>query len=223
MAFGRFGTFPFRFGGVKPLARVIYDDINRALGTGFDISEDSTVTAETSAEARIIAAAWHANERAANQYDPDRMTDFLPRWEAIFGLTASVDDTLLSRRNRVKAKFIATGDPNEVTLYNFCQQGLGPVFHDVVYTDTFQATMRWPGNGGTDDDWYSTTAHILIQVTRPVGMAEPTFWATCDGFLPLLRDFLPDWTTISWGTLAVNGTEGFYLDEPNLDSETFAT
>jgi hypothetical protein len=221
MPFGRFGSFPFRFGGGAPLARTIYESINSSLGTAYDTSETSTVTAETSAEARLIAACWHANERASNQYDPYRTTDYLERWESIFGLGVTPTDTIGVRRGRVAAKLTALCNPTEDTVFTVCNEALGDAFVGVEYTTIDDANMLWPGNGNPDD-WESTTAHIVVRVERPVSWSAKLFDQTVGSTIKILYSFLPDWATVDWAMNSSTGNEGFILDDDqNLDVETF--
>jgi|WetSurMetagenome_2_1015567.scaffolds.fasta_scaffold01366_13 hypothetical protein len=208
-------------GGGVPLAREIYDSLNTALGTGYDTSVESTVTAETSAEARLIAACWHANERATNQFDPWRMVDFLSRWETILGIPPRRYDTNLIRRSRVAAKFAAICDPTNQSLYTLCSNALGSAFVDIEYTDIVGSTMMWPGNG-FPLEWYSTTAHIVVRVIHPPTMTDIQFESSVGYLMQMLYDFLPDWATVDWAMVSSSGTEGFILDDDhNLDTETF--
>ncbi len=221
MPFGRFGSFPFRLGGGEPLSRKLYRDLNGAIGTAYDTSSSSTVTAETAAEARAIAAAWRANERAANQLDSDRMTDFVSRWESILRLTPSSSDTLTTRRARVKAKRSALGSPDRSAINTVCLSALGNFFVQTEYVPLELALQRWPGNGFPDDN-YSTTSHILVRVHHPAGTYDGPFLAACNGLVAILRDFIADWATVDWGILNSAGSNGFLLDDPhNLDMETF--
>jgi hypothetical protein len=221
MKLGRFASLPFRLGGGEPLSRKIYRGLNAQMGTAYDTSEESTVTAETSAEARLIAAAWHANERAANQLDFERVTDFVPRWEAILNLHPSHSDSMASRRARIAAKRTAVGTPTELAVATLCDAVLGAVFVGLEFTPLSRAAIEWPGNG-YPDTWYSTTAHVLVRVTQPAGVTDADFLGRCNGMIDLLKDFLPDWCTADWAILNSDDEEGFILDDPtNLDTETF--
>ena len=56
MAYGARYSYPRRYGGGKSTQQAIYESLNISLGTAFDTSDGSTVTAETSADARAFAA-----------------------------------------------------------------------------------------------------------------------------------------------------------------------
>jgi hypothetical protein len=222
MKFGRFGgQIPLRLGGGESLSLKLYRDLNAKLGTAYDTTEDSTVTAETAAEARILAAAWHANERAANQLDPDRMTDFVGRWETFLDLSRSDSDTIAIRRARIKAKLGAVGSPTRDAVSTICESALGSAFVGLEAVDLDSAIQRWPGNGYSTDH-YSTTAHLTVRTVRPSGMANGAFLSTCSALTRILRDFIPDYATATWATLNSGGSNGFLLDDSNnLDAETF--
>jgi uncharacterized protein YmfQ (DUF2313 family) len=221
MPFGRFGSFPFRMGGGKPLARTIYESLNRELGTGYDTSEESTVTAETAAEARCLAIAWRQNERASFQHDPNRVTDFLARWETIFGLKPKATDSLSTRRAQVAAKWATMMNPDPAGVYTVCSVALGSLLVAVEYTPLANSVQHWPGNG-YPEHWHSTTAHILVRVTQPTTTTDGTFLAKMTSLMALLDDFLPDCVTCDWGVWDSDGDRGFRLDERNLNWETFS-
>lgn len=213
---------PLRLGGGESRVQTIYEALNDGLGTTYDTSDDSPVTAETSADARSIAALWSANARLANQWDPRRVTDFLPRWEKIFGIAPRSTDSDNTRRGRLVAKFAALGGALYATTPLICEALLGDAFLDVEYTDLANAVHRWPGGTPPEDDqWTSTIAHILVRVEQPANMTTYEFLARLGELSNFLRDFLPASTTFDWGVFADNGQRGFYLDEYNLDFETF--
>ena len=214
MRLGRFNAFPLRFGGGEPLSRKIYNAINSSLGTALDTSEDSTVTAETSAEGRLIAAAWGANSCASNQLDPDRVTDFIARWEAILGIPFRVGDSDATRRARIKAARTAMGNPCTQTIVALCTNALGSLYVNVEFVPLDRVV--------TTTDNASTMAHILIRVACPPTMSRAQFIDACQYCISLLQDFLPDYDVVTWGEFDSDGERGFLLDDPNnLDSETF--
>jgi uncharacterized protein YmfQ (DUF2313 family) len=225
MAFGGFYSFPFTFGGGQSNHRTIYNSLNQGLGTGFDTTDASTVTAETSADALTLAALWSANARLTNQWDPARMTDFLGRWETIFAIRPHRSDSDNARRARLVPKFLALGAELYATTSEIATAFLGIDFLTVQYTLLADALPHWPG--GTPaypDEWTSHVAHILIRVTRYDAITTKTFheyMTELSGLWNFLRDFNSAWSTTDWAWDGTGGP-GFYLDEDaNLDGEYF--
>lgn len=219
--FGGMSPLPLRLGGGSHRRlEAIYNSINQALGTAYDISDDSNVTAETMAEARLIEWLWSSNQRLANQMDPPRMTDFLPRWEGILGVPPRRGDTDQTRRSHVAAKLAASGNPNEQGVNEVVSALLGALLLAVEYTPLASANTHWAGTG-EPTLWSSSVAHILVRVTKPTNMADQDFFVTMASVITALDDFAPAWSTFDWGVFAVNGLRGFYFDEHNLDVETF--
>lgn len=224
--FGAFGAWPLKFGSRPNRVKVLYDALNQARGTAYDTSDDSNVTAETYAEAVMLDVAWSINKRLAYQWDPVRMTDLVPRWEAIFDLHPSVTDSDPARRGALQAKFLAlTGRPS---LEDVVSAMLGDSFVDIEYTPLAQAYQRWPDNG-FQNDWISHTAHILIRVQYGPTQTDAEFLRLMAKMNEELRNLLPAFITFDWGMYAENGLDGFWLDDPlgagpppfNLDYEVF--
>src|SRR4051794_4567574 len=111
---GNFNPSPITTGSEKGhIEEVILDGLLDADGTALSKDVDSYVWAEANATARAIAYLWHLNARLANQWDPDRMTSFLPRWEKILGIRPLTTDTPVERRAKVKSKISAFGAPGD--------------------------------------------------------------------------------------------------------------
>jgi hypothetical protein len=226
MAYGARYSYPRRYGGGKSTAQAIYESLNIGLGTAFDTSDGSTVTAETSADARAIAAVWSANARMANNRDPRRMTDMLSRWEAIFSIHPLVTDSYNDRRARLVLRFRALGGPLYATIEEICDFLLGSLLIGVEYIDLTNYNANWPGGTPSKPTmWNSTIAHILVRVVRPgneVGMTRHEYFERLREMKDYMRGYLAAFTTLDWGCFNVGGTRGFKLDEPNLDIETFS-
>jgi len=214
---------PLRVGGGESRVRDIYVSLNDGLGTAYDTSDDSPVTAETKADATTIEAVWSANERLKNQWDPNRLTDFLVRWEKIYGLAPKATDSAVARRARVALKFRALGGELYATLDDICVALLGTAFVGIEYTPLAQAHANWPGGSPAQPDmWSSSIAHILVRVTPPATLTFHEFIAALGELTAFLGDFLPCWVTFDWGLFAPGGVNGFYFDtDQNLDGQTF--
>jgi hypothetical protein len=228
--FGGSCPFPLRFGGGTPTIKTIATSLAAGLGTAYDTVDPSSLAyVEIQAEARVIAAAWRQNERFANQWDPKRMTDFLPRWEAIFQLPPAPTDTLSKRRARVGVAMARAGYANDGTVYATCMSYLGAAFLGIITTPSSSALVwtpsGWPmGNHpvlATDPDWFSNVAHIVVLTTQPSNMDDETYYATKASVIPALDAILP--ADVTFDVLR-DGPGGwlFRLDDPhNLDNERF--
>jgi len=225
MAFGGLNPFPFRFGGGPSNQLVIYNSLNEGLGTAFDTTAESTVTAETSADARAIAALWSANARLANQMDPAKMTDFLGRWEKIFDLRPHRDDSDNARRAVMAIKYLALGAALYGTIEEVAAAIMGSAYVGVEYNDLVTGHSHWPGGTPAEPTmWTSSIAHILVRVVRYdeiVGMSLHEFFDRLRQLKSFLRDYMAAWTTADWAWDGTGGP-GFFFDEDwNHDAEAF--
>lgn len=134
-----------RYGGAVPRVQVILDALNEQLGSAYDVSKDSPVYIRNLAIARMLASVWDSNERLGNQFDPLRMTDFLPRWERIFGIVPSPTATEPERRRVIAARFARIGvAPTHQAIVDALAAALGDIAFTVERTDPDVATMKWP-------------------------------------------------------------------------------
>lgn len=239
-----------RYGGGTPALRRIVESLGEARGTAYDSTQDSNVYPENFAVARALAECWSNNQRMANQWDAQRMTEFIPRWEAILGLYPAAGETDDQRRARIQTHLLRFSETGVYqTVYDTLLAILGSdVFVGIVHT-TSDATpsgspleANGPAQVWTPSDWsvgqhdatgavnfYSNIAHILIEVTQPRGMTDGEFYDLVAKINPVLDNLLPAWVTWDWFRRAHNGQKGFYLDgDPvvtgtlvNLDNEAF--
>lgn len=227
-----------RYGGGKPALEVLTNSIGAQRGTAYDNTQPSNVYIENLAIARTLMECWSNNQRMANQFDPFRMTDFIPRWEKILGLYPNEGDTGNQRRARiVKAFARVTQIGIYQTVYDQLLATLGSnVFVQIVTTSSAQAVVYTPAGWtvGLHDpsglvNFYSTIAHILVEVVQPAGMLDGDFYQLVGKVNPLLDNLLPAWVTFDWYRKVHAGGTGFYLDgDPtttgtlvNLDNEAF--
>ncbi len=242
MGYGGYFPYPRRFGGGKPTLHVVHESLNAARGSALDASNSSTIVwVENMAYARAITFdGFGINERLANQWDPDRMTAFLGRWEKIFGIVPPPNSTEKERREKVKLRFQRFIDACAFhsRLRARLVQELGNFFVAIEYIDVNNAIVHVPDDTypwGTMVDgypWYSTVAHILVLLQKPTGANESEFY-TAAGKVPMACDgLIPAWCTLDWYRapatsvpITVSGgpsQAGFYLDnEHNLDNSVF--
>lgn len=226
-----------RYGGGTPNLKRIVDSLNAQRGSAYDTDQTSNIYAENMAFARAINCAWSDNARLANQWDANRMTDFLSRWEKIFGIYVLDGDSDVERRARIAVSFLRINQqPGYQAVYDIIYDLLGSdVFVGIVHT-TSAAGVNGPAvvwtpaghNVGSHDpdgivNWYSNIAHVLIQIQLPSYMPQYELDGKISKLGPVLDSFLPAWVTWDWFmNIHTSGTvKGFYLDETNLNVEVF--
>lgn len=219
MKLGGFSPLPWKLGGGVPRLKVLYDSLNQSLGTAYDTSDASNVTAETMAEARALHAVWSSNRRLALQTDPNRMTDFMARWEKILDLHPNPTASDVVRRRAIAAKVLAWIGPS--SLDDVVAAIAGASFIGIEYTPLADDQARWPENG-YPNSWTSNTAHIIVRVKISANQTMAEFWDMRATLTHTLNDLLPVYTTFDIATFRPDGvSRGFFLDERNLNYETF--
>lgn len=239
MGFGAFHPYPRRFGGGKTHLEIRQEGLTVQRGTAYSNDPTSIVWLANHAIARaLVFDGWDVNGRLALQWDPDRMTDMLPRWEKIFRIIPAPTATLVDRHAVIKARFRrfldATGLNTRIT--NALSVALGPFFVAVEYLSLTVANVHDDsgtfGTPLTGAPWTSTVAHILVRLTKPAGYSEGEFYAAAGLVTPLIDPIMPAWCTLDWyrapvvyaPVVVIGGPSGggFYLDEPsNLDNSVF--
>ena len=239
MSYGGHFPYPRRFGGGRPRLRIVHDALNAARGTALDASNSSTVAwVENMAHARALTFdGYGANERLAMQWDPDRMTAFLGRWEKILGIRPAPGTPDKTRRNEVRKRmrrFIEASSFHSRVVARL-QQELGNVFVAVEYIDVSNAVVHVPdtsypwGTVAAGSPWNSTVAHILVLLQKPTGYSEADFYLAAGKVGPAIDGLIPVWTSWDWyrapsggPAITVSGgpsQAGFYCDDDhNLDN-----
>lgn len=242
MGFGGQHPYPRKFGGGKPRLEVIHESLNAQRGTAFDAHNPETlVWLENMAIARALCFdGWGVNERLSYQWDPDRMTDMLPRWEKIFAIRPSPTATDRERRTAVRRRFRRFLDATGLhsRLHVVLTELLGDVFVALEYIALSNAVVHVPdgtypwGTVAPGFPWYSTVAHVLILTQKPAGWTEGDYYEAVAKIAPAIDPILPAWCTFDWyrgsqcgAWIEVTGgpsRAGFYLDCPaNLDNQVF--
>lgn len=242
MSFGGYRPYPRRFGGGKPRLEIIHESLNAQRGSAFDASNpDTIVWLENMAIARALCFdGWGTNERLSYQWDPDRMTDMLPRWEKIFRIVPPPTANGNERRAVIRARFRRFLDVTALhsRLYTKLSEVLGPAFYAIEYISVANAVVHVPdatypwGTVAAGFPWYSTVAHMLVRLQKPTGWTEGDFYEAAGKVAPTLDPIVPAWLTFDWyrasecgAPIAVVGgpsAAGFYLDCPhNLGNQVF--
>jgi hypothetical protein len=242
---GGFDPFPRRPGSRSARnVEALTKSMLRQRGTAYTDDPNSFVWLQSTCIARAIASAWETNQRLANQFDPYRTTDFLPRWEKIYGISPPPGATFSQRRTAVAARWILIGKaatrsgfedvlrtllPNTFVTVHYLSNhwAVNRTAENVFYPDTGTPFGTHPSHG-TDPtssnalgNWSSTIHHIAIELTQPSWMPNEDYYREARSIYSGILDvFLPTWTTFS--AFKSNGEtfEGFYLDAAgNLDNQ----
>ncbi|MDI3282105.1 putative phage tail protein [Polyangium sp. 15x6] len=235
---GGFNPFPMKFGAASQTdLEAIQNAVAEAEGTSLAVIKGTVKWVENHATARVLWELFGATQKLANQWLPEKMTDFLPRWEAILGITPSRFDDLQDRRRRVAAKLSLIGKGGNYQVVNdYLTTILGDVYQGLVFTSPLEATAYCPGGGTIDggivlldgdtidpqlSPYYSTVAYVAILLAKPDSMSEEEFYATAGRIYEDADNLFAAWVAFDWVRDGVNGA-GFYLDEDfNLDNQRF--
>ncbi len=242
MSFGGYHPYPRRFGGGRPLLRIVHDSLNASRGSGVDASDSSTTAwVENMAFARaIVFHGYGVNARLALQWDPRHVTDMLSRWETIFRIVPAPTQTESERRGILTLRFrrFLEAAAFHSRLVSRLSDELGEIFGAVEYLSAANAKVHVPDSSypwGTvlaGAPWESTVANILILLVKPAGYTESDFYDAAAKASIALDGLLPSWCTFSWYRAPANGVPisviggpsqaGFYLDnDHNLDNSVF--
>ena len=187
--------------------RQISDSLLAQRGDAITTAVGSVIWVETQAWARAIYSIWANNQKLAYQFDPNKMTDFLPRWEAIMGLSALPNDTIQQRQQRIAARFrIINKMPDTQNVTDLLSAALGITFLELINIPASLAYGQFPGGsaitGGITNivagPWYSTCQEIFVEVTHPSSLTNNEFYATVNQIFPLLNTYLPVYDQFDW-------------------------
>lgn len=247
MAHGKFHPYPRRFGGGryagKTQLEVVYDSLNAQRGAAFDTDSETSIAAvESMAFARaIVFDGWEVNARLGHQWDPNRVTDMLSRWEAIFKIRPRPGTSDRARRAELVRRWQRFSAPaNHARLTTLLAAALGDYFVAVEYISIDNAhvvvsdgtyPVAWGATAVANIAWYSTAAHVLVRLQKPSGSTEAQFYEAAGQVALALDPVLPATCTFAWyrepesTPVNVSGgpsAAGFYLDdEHNLDNCVF--
>lgn len=235
---GGFNPLPIALGGSAQLdLEVIQESFAESQGSALARERGTVAWVENHATARVLWDLYRLPQRLANQWDPKRMTDFLPRWEAILGIKPLKNESLLERREHVAAKMalVSAGTVQQV-LTDYLQTTLGAIFVSVAYGSATTATTYVPGGasiaGGptlldgnanlpTMSPWASSLGFIAILISKPDQMSDEEFYARAASVYDDVDNLVGAWIGFDWVNDGPHGA-GFYLDEEkNLDNQRF--
>jgi hypothetical protein len=189
--YGAFSPYPKQYGGGPRPVEFIYAALSASRGKAYDSSDwASTVSIENRAFARSIWACWQTNAKMANQFDPTRTTDMLPRWERIYGIFPLPTDTPVERRARLAFKWGAnTKKPYYQQIVDDLTTKMGSFFIGLAHTTSSQGEAIYPGfngqvtgttvwNGGSG---YGSAPSVLFSSPGSLGGVTATGTANLSG------------------------------------------
>lgn len=235
---GGFNPSPNVLGGSAALdLEAIQEGFADSQGSALARERGTVAWVENHAQARVLWDLYRLPQRLANQWDPLRMTDFLPRWEKILGIKPLKNETLLERREHVGSKMslVSAGTIQQV-LTDYLEETIGDIFVGVEYGDPVTAVTYVPGGasipGGptlldgdllpnTLSPWSSSLAYISILINKPASMTNDEFYERAARIYDDVDNLIGAWMRFDWVNDGPNGA-GFYLDEDaNLDNQRF--
>ncbi len=198
---GRFGVFPFDFGGVDSDEQAEHQAILKALEPAWDVSEGTEVYEEAYSDAVAVASIWAVNRRLANWLIPARMLESLPVWEESCGLKPSVSDSGTTRRNRVAGKLRGLTNNAFVDIESAVRNILGSAFDVILTVDPTDEVTFWPGiNPGPPGlEWSSNRVKIAVKIER-ANLDDAQFSALRSDTYNQLDAMTPAWMTFAIGS-----------------------
>ena len=184
MSYGGFRPYPERTGGAKPRYQIILESLNAQMGTAYDAdSQTSTVYIRNLALARCLADVANLAEKMKNQFDPDRMSEFIPRWEAIMGIVSGPQDTQTSRKRRIKGRFARIGrQPTRQAILDLLTDEMYPISITLTNDTPATANFGWPYTMGKVYA-LGTTPPTLVVSGDPEGTEQLRVKITVGGTL----------------------------------------
>jgi len=228
-SFGGYTPFPIRMGESVAQVEVLTNALNASRGDAYDVTESSNVWVENHAIARAIADVWQTNERLGLQTDLLR-TSMVERWEAIFGIVPSPEQTQVERRSALQQRQKQVG---LASTYQRLEDAITAAFGTTL-PFSIELTPSTSGNIISNDPagWYVScssatqpactlsgvvTSDTLVEVTIlsggttatiavTVGTSSPTFSTVSVTTTPLVIAN----TSLTWTFGASSITAGTY-------------
>jgi len=225
--FGWKAPFPCRLGGNAHVnVDASYEAIRANLGDAFAEDENTAEDADTKAGARALGGAAAALEAFVAQVDPRALSTMLPRWEAILGLRASINDTDTERRNRVSARLLANFSGDVDGISRIAAESFYPWTTNLRFNTLSGAVMYWPGgNTLAGYPWYSTVCMIVVEYVRPAFANDDAVAMRRTACLSALDEYAPAWATFTVSESQSVGPnalkQGFFLNQPNIGVSSF--
>lgn len=199
-------------GGHDDRAETILSALFSELGEGAQSKEDgSQVHAEMVPIARALSAADSVIDLRVNQWFPAAMTVMVERWEAILGIVASTNDTLLTRQSRIGARLLNWYDAKSGSIASIVEAAFGSWTTNIIFNNVADAVKHWPDTG-EPTEWYSTVANVVVEYVRPLGVTDADVESRINVLSDALEEPLPAWATYTL-TETIDGSVTWFLVE----------
>jgi hypothetical protein len=204
----------FRTGAEKGQAiETLLQSLNQELGTTyaayFPEGTNTIVWVENYTVAKAANDLWESNQRLVNQFDPNRMSVFIPRWETILGLVPGPNDSLTDRKKKIADKFsLWSSPPTFQGVSDHIKNIIGNIFVELEPGDVTQGSV--PGGAivpgvttfpEVDLDgsalWFGLGNRLYVRVWQPrdhndnILMPTSVFQETVKQAHSFLDDYLP--------------------------------
>ena len=210
-------VFPIQFGNSnRPDLNQITNSLLNQMGDAFTNEVGSLVWIQCRAMAELVNTIWITNQKMTNQFNPNKMSDMLARWEAIFQIIPQPTDTLVTRRNRVAEYFFRINQSPDLSNIEAILSFLLPqTFVDLVINPVEDSQSGFIGGGPivggqfcSFTPWHSTLSEITVEVQKPATMSLNAFDGNVDQIYSILKQSLPAYTDFDWmyNSFTDNGT-----------------
>jgi hypothetical protein len=184
----------------------IANSLLNARGQALSHDVNSIVWIETQIIARAVFHAWAANQKLANQSDPNKMSDYLTRWEKILQLLPLPTDSITTRRSRIAAKFSSLNQaPTTQAITDLLKANLAGVFAALINIADTASASAFPGGSSiinsqasTNAEWFSTISSTFIETIQPTYMTDAVYHNLVNQLYGLLTNYLPASCTFDW-------------------------
>lgn len=244
---GDLNPFPFQVGGSPSRAEATYLALRKMVGTnGYSRNEESLEAQWRKSKTLGLVALSTFDERATNQYFPDKATDHIVLFEEMLGIVTDVTKTDEERRRTIVPDY--TGVPEswysrlleqlklideraEISLRDWSTTGTtyaGRAFAPFAQVDGFEYSNRnelYDGDGNPHQRTFTRypaasdayRVNVLFDIGSGVAPSRDILRRT-DNMKALLNDVIP-----AWVDFRIVYSIGFILDLSLLDATGFGS
>ena len=199
--------FPIQFGNSnRPDLNSITNSLLNQMGNAYTNTVGTLVWIQCRALAIMVNTVWITNTKLVNQFNPNKMSDMLARWEAIFQIIPLPNDTLGSRRTRVAEYFFRINKvPNLSNIDQVLTYLLPETFVGLIIENQSESISAFPNGfniiGGQDSSngpWGSTLSYLAVETQKPLSMSITDFNNNVSQIYALLKQALPAYVEFDW-------------------------
>lgn len=204
----------------------IKDSLVNSRGSAVTKETDSIVYLECVAHARAIYYIWAINQILKNQFDPNKMSVFLDRWQKILNLyPLSSNLTVTQQRAQIEAKLsIFNRNPTYQQVSDVMNLFLGEVFLTVSNITAPESMLSFLPDGAltiTDGEtcndgsslgagygWSSDVASCIVETVNP-GISASEYTNARNQIFNLLDTYLPSWVSVGYAVNVGFSDDGY--------------